>query len=542
MVDPHGVWADVFERLGLTAVGTVEDGLRYATDTTAARIEAEVRIFRDPVTVRIVVRATRHDGEFLLAPADRVRTPARWKTGDPRFDERVAILAGGRTVLPRLGPTERERLVEVVGEIGAVVGAAEATLEPAMAARFTDPKDAMATVRDLVRIATRLASDAPFEEMLERWLADDGAPAVTAAVARRVLEVLPGITEEQAVLACKVLQERNVDGALSLLTVMPPYPCVLSAWFRLGDPLDPRVVNRVVDAWRAGSHRPAARYFGWLVAQPTREAQEVATRLWATPGLAEDQAFVKELLRAVREDPPVGALAFLLQIQPRSSSIARRLARVLQQFPSPEVDRRLAEWLASTSGGTREAAAVALAERAVQELLAANRRERLDPVREAAQQSSELLAALVARVPLTHTQWLVPFRPHAEPDAVALIRRLGHGGAEVDDDLLFWLDRGTVAVRLEAARSLAAAGSGKVVPALRDRAGAWFSDSGVREACRLAAEAIRRRVGGGGNLALAAPGGGELSALPPAPAQGHLRLVNQGRPVAALGTHDDGEG
>jgi hypothetical protein len=95
MVDPHGVWADVFERLGLTAVGTVEDGLRYAADTTAARIEAEVRIFRDPVTVRIVVRATRHDGEFLLAPADRVRTPARWKTGDARFDERVAILAGG---------------------------------------------------------------------------------------------------------------------------------------------------------------------------------------------------------------------------------------------------------------------------------------------------------------------------------------------------------------------------------------------------------------------------------------------------------------
>jgi hypothetical protein len=536
MADPYLVWAEVFERLGMSAVGTVEDGLRYAADTTSARIEAEVRIFRDPVTVRIVVRPVRGDGEFLLVPADRVRTAARWKTGEVRFDERVTIAAGGRALLPRLGPAERERLLEVVGEIGAIVGATESTLEPAMAARFTDPKDALATVRDLVRISTRLATDPPFEELLDRWLQDDGAPNVTSAVSRRVVEILPAITEEQAGIACRLILERHVDGGLPLLTVMPPFPCVLAAWFRLGDPLDPRVANRVVDAWRAGSHRPAARYLAWLLSQVGAPARLVTQRVWDTPGLVDDQAFVKEFVRAIREDPPPSALPLLLQIQPRSSSIARRLARVLQQFSGPEVDRRLIEWLTATSGGTREAAALALAERAVQELLSGARSERLAPVQTAAERSAELLAALVARVPLVHTGWLAGFRPHAEPDAITLIRRLGHGGAVVDDPLLFWLDRGTPPVRIEAVRSLATAGSGKVVGPLRDRANAWFSDGGVREACRHAAETIRRRVGGVGNLAIAPLAVGGLSPPLQVVEAGRLRLVGPViGPVAALG-------
>lgn len=525
MVDPYVVWAEVFERLGLVAVGTVEDGLRYAVDTTSARLEAEVRIFREPVTVRVIVRPSRVDGDFLLAPADRVRTAARWKTGDPRFDERVAILAGGRSLLHRLGPGERERLLEVVGEIGALVGAAEATLEPAMAARFTDAKDAMATVRDLVRIATRLAAEPPLDELLERWGAEDTAPVVAGAVGRRVIEVLPTVTEDQAALVCRHLVDRGVEGAIPLLSAMPPYPCVLSAWFRLGDPLDPRVVARVVDAWRTGSARPAARYLGWLLTQPDPRAHAVAQRVWDTPELAGDQVFLKEFVRAIREAPSPAALPFLLRVQPRSSSVGRRLARVLVQYPSGEVDRRLVEWLTPAhSGGTREAAAAALAERAVQELLAGRRRDRLGLVQSAAERSPELLAALLARVPASHVAWLVAFRPHDEPDAIALIRRLGQGGADVDEALLFWLDRGTPPVRIEAARALATAGSGKVVPALRDRASSWFSDGGVREACRLAAEQIRRRVGGAGNLALAAGTGGEL-ALGAVPEGGRLRLV-----------------
>jgi hypothetical protein len=535
MTDPYVVWAEVLERLGLVPVGTVEDGLRYAVDTSGTRIEAEVRIFREPVTVRLVVRPLRHDGDFLLAPADRVRTPARWKTGDTRFDDRVAIVAGGRSLLPRLGPAERERLLEVVGEIGALVGAVESTLEPAMAARFTDAKDAMATVRDLVRITTRLASDPAFEELLDRFVQDDAAAVVTGSVTRRVLELLPGITEEQAALACRVLLDQPHKGGISLLALMPPYPCVLAAWFKLGDPLDPRVAARVVDAWRAGAPRPAARYFGWLLDQPGANALAVAQRLWDTPNLAEDQAFVKELVRAIRDAPPPAALPFLLQVQPRSSSIARRLARVLQQFPGAEVDRRLAEWLRASSGGTREAAAQALAERAVDELTAGGRRARLAAVQGAAEQSPELLAALVARVPPTHTHWLVGFRPHAEPDAISLIRRLGQGGADVDEALLYWLDRGTSPVRLEAARALGAAGSGRVVPALRERAGAWFSDGGVREACRQASEAIRRRVGGAGALAIAPPAGGEL-AVASAPDAGRLRVVggtDSGKPLPA---------
>jgi hypothetical protein len=161
--------------------------------------------------------------------------------------------------------------------------------------------------------------------------------------------------------------------------------------------------------------------------------------------------------------------------------------------------------------GVRTAAATALAERAVTELQGGGRAERLDPVRRAAERSSELNTALLDRVPTSHTDWLVPIRPHGEPDAIALIRRLGQGGADVDDALLFWLDRGTLPVRLEAAQALGSAGSSRSLGSLRDRASAWFSDGGVREACRDAIDRVRQRAGGAGSLALAAPIGGELA-------------------------------
>lgn len=517
MGDPSVVWAEVFERLGLGVVGAAEDGLRYAAESASARIEVEVRVFRDPVTVRVVVRPNQHDGDFLLVPADRVRDLPRTKTGDVRFDEQVAILAGGRTLLPRLGPAERERLIDLVGGVGCTVGAAESTLEPGMAARLPDVSAAVEAIRALVRAASRLATDPPFEEMLERWLSDDGAAAVAGALSRRVVEVLPSITEEQAALACKILVERDVDGALGMLAVMPPYPCVLSAWFRLGDPFDPRVVTRVVEAWRAGAPRPVGRYLAWLLSQSGSTPTPVIQRVWETPGLVDDEGVLKELIRGLRDDPPAAALPYLLQITPRSSSIGRRLSRVLQRYPGPEVDRRLTHWLQSTSAGTREAAAVALADRAVQGLAAGRGREELRPVQAAAERSPELLAALLKQVPLQHTGWLVPFRPHAEPDALGLIRRLAGGGADVDEALLFWLDRGTSPIRLEAARALGAAGSSRVVPLLRDRASGWFSDGGVREACRDAIEAIRRRgAGAAGGLALPAPLAGAVAMAPPA--------------------------
>src|SRR5687768_1834941 len=123
MADTAAVWGEVLSRLGLVPVGTVEDGLRFQVETASATLEIQYRAYRDPPTVRVVVRPLRSEGRFLLAPADRVPVPVRWKTGDPAFDEKVAILAGGRAVLPRLGVAERERLIEVIGEVGAVIGA-----------------------------------------------------------------------------------------------------------------------------------------------------------------------------------------------------------------------------------------------------------------------------------------------------------------------------------------------------------------------------------------------------------------------------------
>ncbi|MEQ1572296.1 MAG: hypothetical protein ABMA64_42120, partial [Myxococcota bacterium] len=164
--------------------------------------------------------------------------------------------------------------------------------------------------------------------------------------------------------------------------------------------------------------------------------------------------------------------------------------------------------LSSSSSSVRLAAASALADRVAAALGdgrgAAEPRvaERVESVRRAAERSSELVSALLeARVA---PGWLSTVRPHAEPDAIALIRRLGEGGVDADEALLFWLDRGTLPVRLEAATALGSAGSAKVLASLRDRAASWFSDGGVREACRVASERIRDRVGGVGSLALAA--------------------------------------
>lgn len=510
MDERSALWGEVIGRLGLVAVGAVEDGLRYQVQTTSVSLELHYSALRSPLSVRVLVRPARHDGSFLVAPAEMVPLTTRFRTGDASFDERVAVIAGGRVVLPRLGSPEREALVDLVGETGAIIGAEEATLEPAVTERFSTAKEATDIIRSLMRLTARLAVDPPVEELIERWFQDDGAEMVTAAAARRVVELLPSVTEVEAETASRLLLERGGDIALTMLTAMPPYACVLSAWFKVGDPLDPRIVVRVVDAWRAGSPRPAARYLVWLLHRSGPDAEATALRLWQTPGLAEDSAFVREFVRAVRREPPPGALSLLLQVQPRSSSLARRLSKALACYPSADVERRLLEWLGASSGGTRTAAAITLAERAAAELDSGGRAERLDPVRRAAERSSELLAALIDRVPPIHTSWLVPLRPHGEPDAIALIRRLSHGGADVDDALLFWLDRGTLPVRLEAAHALGAAGSTRVLGLLRDRASSWFSDGGVREACKGASDQIRRRAGGAGNLALA-PQGGELS-------------------------------
>src|SRR5687768_975980 len=103
MADPAAVWGEVLSRLGLVPVGTIEDGLRFQAETASATLEVQYRAWRDPPTVRVIVRPLKSEGRFLLAPADRVPMQVRWKTGDAAFDEKVAILSGGRAVLPRLG-------------------------------------------------------------------------------------------------------------------------------------------------------------------------------------------------------------------------------------------------------------------------------------------------------------------------------------------------------------------------------------------------------------------------------------------------------
>ncbi|MEQ1500622.1 MAG: hypothetical protein ABMB14_00255, partial [Myxococcota bacterium] len=141
MSDAAPLWGEVISRLGLLPVGPVEDGLRYQVQTAAVVLEIQYRAVRQPPSVRVIVRPLVSDGAFLLAPVGRVPAPSRWRSGDAVFDQRVAIVAGGRVLLPRLGSAERDRLVELVGEIGAIVGAEESTLEPAVTAQVTNSRD-----------------------------------------------------------------------------------------------------------------------------------------------------------------------------------------------------------------------------------------------------------------------------------------------------------------------------------------------------------------------------------------------------------------
>ncbi|MEN0061587.1 MAG: hypothetical protein AAGA48_05515 [Myxococcota bacterium] len=506
------LWPTVFARLGLVPVGVVEDGLLYAYQAASHRLEAHYRAWRNPLTVRIVVRPEPVGESFLLVPRDKVPTAPQWRTGDDAFDDQVAILAGGRAVLHRLGQRQRQALAEVVGRLSATIGAQEATLEPAVTVRFADPHAATAAVQELVSIAVSLGHEPSIEALLQRWLREDEAPGVQAALSRRVLELLPDLTASQAELACEALIERTQEPPLSLLAAMPPYPVVLSTWFELGDPLDARISERVIEAWHSGDARPAAQYVGSLFNQLDHDSERLAVvdRLWSTPGLVEDPHFVRDLLRSLPDRPPSSSRSLLQQLHPRSSSEARRLAKVLAAFAHPESDERLTQWLRLPGSGIRRAAALALAGRVVDDLRHENV-GRVRPIAQAARHSSALVAALIAAIPQEYAWWLAKLRPHGEPDAVALIQRLGEGGAMVDDTLLYWLDRGTRAVRLAAVSALTTAGSPRAIPALRERSSGWFGDGLVREQCRAAAELIRQRAGGAGNLAIAPPTGGHLA-------------------------------
>src|SRR5688572_2266625 len=114
MNEVAGVWSEVISRLGLLPIGPVEDGLRYALQASSAELEVLLRTLREPMSVRVVVRPHRAEGSWLVAAPKVAPSPARWRTGDVQFDQQVAVLSGGKTLLPRLGKAERERLAEIV--------------------------------------------------------------------------------------------------------------------------------------------------------------------------------------------------------------------------------------------------------------------------------------------------------------------------------------------------------------------------------------------------------------------------------------------
>ena len=518
-------WAQALEYLEIRPVEPIEDGLRFVRGTREYQLEIFARCWSPQPRVRLVVRPTDPGGAFLLVGRALAPRPAPAATGDSAFDEEIAVLHGAPALIHRLDQPLRARIMRVVGELGATLSARESTLEPQFSLQLTELAEIAEAIAELTSLAVDVCRDPSIEACLDRWWNDEGAPYVSEALDRHIDQKLSVLTARQSALACEVVAHRCPHDPVSRFGRMPPHPPVLQAWLRAGDPLDERIGTRVLEALRDGEPTPVAHYLAWLLNASARlaGAEAVAYQLWRGADLAHHRDVPALLVDRLPTPPPSAARLLLQQVVPRSGEFAPRLASMLGAFRQVESDARLLAWLTMPGSVVRRAAADALAERVAEELGAQNATA-VKSVAEAARTSGCLVAALVSRVPREHTTWLAALRPHGEPDAIALIRRLGEGGANVDRELLYWLDRGTRAVQLAAASALATAGSPRSILPLRERGMGWFGDSVVREQCRLAAKAVTRRWGGPGALTLAQ---GEEGALAEAKVPGELAVVEK---------------
>lgn len=503
-----GTWIEAGQRAGFEPEGPIPSGLRFRRKTRSAVASLEVAGWQSVPSVRLVVEPCLTGPSCLILPASDCPLEPEARTGDAMFDGHVVIARGAQELMPRLEPALRQLLTWVVGSLGATVGPV-VTLEPVRTARIAQVDEAVDAIERLTEVAVQLAEPLSVERALPRWWRAEGAPAVERALAAFIDERLGSLAPESTAAACAVLVDRGLGPLTPRLAAMPFTHAVLQTWLQHGRPHDERLQAAVRQAARAGDAELAAAYLGWLV--PRGEADAVSAHLLAAlweelaayPGIADAVAL------ALPESPPLSARPMLVTAWPRTAQAAARMARQLCAFRHPEADSRLLGWLGAAPELAR-AAANALAQRVSTELESGST-DVLGPIAAAARSSTVLVQALVRSVPRSGTGWLGRLRPRGETAALELIRRLGAGGADVDDALLYWLDGGTPAVQLAAVSALATAGTGRVIRPLRERAGGWFGDSVVRAHCRAAAQAVRDRVGASGALAIAEMREGALS-------------------------------
>lgn len=432
-------------------------------------------------------------------------------TGDHAFDRRVVIAHGASELMPYLSADLREVLGQVVGGFGVTAAQGAAALEPARAADVTTLEQAVEVLRGQIQVALRLAEPAPLRELLGRWWRAEGAPAVERALVHHVDARLGDLGTEDAALACDALVEHGFEPPTDRFAAMPLHPVVLAAWLEHGQTFDPRLGQAVANAARHGDVSPAATYLAWLLERcdDDERARQQIDQVWNVAEVVGHPDLADALVLALPPRPPSAARLLLQEVWPRDGAVAHRQAAQLASFRHPEADAALLRWL-DRSRVMAEIASSVLARRVVEELEAGRPRQ-VAAIGNAARTSAVLVDALVRRVPDTHADWLARLRPRSETPALALIRRLGSSPTNVDQALLYWLDGGTQAVQLAAISSLATAGSGRVVPALRERGTGWFGNNVIRAHCRNAAQAVLSRVGGIGALSLTTGEGGDLA-------------------------------
>lgn len=511
MWDERDPWVAALSQLGIRPTGAAVDGLVFVRGGPGYTLRVSIAGWASPARVRVEVVPTRPGDPFLLLPREGCPVPPERRTGDLGFDELVVIATGSESVLPRLSSPLRGALVRLVGMLGATVSGHGCTLEPAWAARVDEVDVAVGVLRDLPVLATELCAPVDLAQGLSRWWTAEGAPGVERALADDVDARLGELTPEQSHTACTVLVDRVPGDPTERLVRMPLHRAVVETWLAHGNAVDGRLTQRVRESAASGCIEPAAIVLAWaLDATGQDEARHgLVDALWQAPEVSMHPGVGDALVRELPPRPPEAARRLLEGVWPRDGDVALRLACQLGSFAHPEADARLLAWLAH-SRGLAEIASRILAGRVVEELDRGRPRQ-VAAIAVAARTSAVLVDVLVRGVPRAHTAWLARLRPHQESPALALIRRLGEGGADVDEALVQWLDGGTRAVQLAAASALASAGSARVVPVLRERATGWFGDAVVRSHCRQAAHMVLSRVGGAGSLSLAQGESGALS-------------------------------
>jgi hypothetical protein len=512
----RALWSEALSTMGLVPVGAERGVVRYVH----AGLEVRVGLLDPALPIELYVHGQPEEIPFLLLPRQSALVPPALRTGDPAFDEEVALILGGDVLLARLGPAQRKVVQEAVG-LGAQLDATGAWLAPQAAARLTSAREigeAIARMRRAVMALRSPPLDEFLRELLRRSLTSPDTPQVDQAartLLERALPALPAsmlgpvtsvllrhgvqeLPDELVDRALSVWREHERQGVVDILCEVlrrqGPGHAFHQLWERSSIRRDALVCKQVLQAVLERDPREWSRLVLALV-PVARTPFHSGARL-----RVRGQEMV--LLAVVqRVEPPW--LSLLLSLHAHDAPDALVLAELLAWFDDPRVPARLMELLPLH----QEAIAAVLAQRA-------HRYVRMDRTAEFAPVTHFLdgpLGEALLELPDEALAWIVRLVPRNEELRLRWIARLGRApGLIAEQGLLPCLEAGSLRERRAAAQALGAAGGQRSLDALDLLARSWLMDGELRTIAQTSARAIRARHAPGG-LSLASGEGGELS-------------------------------